>query len=85
MLPPGSTPLDLFKFYVEDLRSRLPDDKKAIKEILKVVINLNTCCCALLGEWNEPYIHVDDEYVCLTLHRSKFDTIVAYAPDDPAP
>ena len=32
----GSTPLDLFKFYVEDLKSRLHDDKKTIKEILKV-------------------------------------------------
>ena len=32
----GSTPLDLFKFYVEDLKSRLHDDKKTIKEVLKV-------------------------------------------------
>ena len=32
----GSTPLDLFKFYVDDLKSRLHDDKKTIKEILKV-------------------------------------------------
>lgn len=32
----GSTPLDLFKFYVEDLKSRFHDEKKIIKEILKV-------------------------------------------------
>jgi len=32
----GSTPLDLFKFYVDDLRGRLHDDKKTIKEIMKV-------------------------------------------------
>ena len=33
---PGSTPLDLFKFYVDDLRQRLPDEKKIMKDILKV-------------------------------------------------
>merc|ERR1712168_586091 len=32
---PGSTPLDLFKFYVEDLKSRFYDEKKIIKDILK--------------------------------------------------
>ncbi|XP_011402836.2 PREDICTED: pre-mRNA-processing factor 40 homolog B-like [Amphimedon queenslandica] len=32
---PGSTPLDLFKFYVEDLRLRFHEEKKIIKEILK--------------------------------------------------
>merc|ERR1712228_832218 len=32
---PGSTPLDLFKFYVEDLKARFSDEKKVIKEILK--------------------------------------------------
>nr|CAG4644787.1 EOG090X064W [Leptodora kindtii] len=32
---PGSNPLDLFKFYVEDLKSRFHDEKKIIKEILK--------------------------------------------------
>ena len=31
-----STPLDLFKFYVDDLRGRLHEEKKIIKEILKV-------------------------------------------------
>ncbi|KAJ1528898.1 hypothetical protein ONE63_007267 [Megalurothrips usitatus] len=31
----GSSPLDLFKFYVEDLKSRFHDEKKIIKEILK--------------------------------------------------
>ena len=32
---PGSTPLDLFKFYVEDLKSRFHSEKKIIKEILR--------------------------------------------------
>ena len=32
---PGSTPLDLFKFYVEDLKARFHDEKRIIKEILK--------------------------------------------------
>ncbi|XP_065928816.1 pre-mRNA-processing factor 40 homolog B isoform X2 [Magallana gigas] len=32
---PGSTPLDLFKFYVEDLKARFHDEKKIVKEILK--------------------------------------------------
>lgn len=31
----GSSPLDLFKFYVEDLKSRFHDEKKIIREILK--------------------------------------------------
>ena len=35
---PGSTPLDLFKFYVEDLKARFQDDKRLVKEILKVKI-----------------------------------------------
>lgn len=32
----GSTPLDLFKFYVEDLKARYHDEKRIIKDILKV-------------------------------------------------
>jgi pre-mRNA-processing factor 40 len=32
---PGSTPLDLFKFYVDQLKANFHDDKKLIKEILK--------------------------------------------------
>jgi pre-mRNA-processing factor 40 len=31
----GSTPLDLFKLYVDDLKARYHDEKKIIKEILK--------------------------------------------------
>lgn len=31
----GSTPLDLFKFYVEDLKARYHEDKKVIKEVIK--------------------------------------------------
>ncbi|MGH0128233.1 UNVERIFIED_CONTAM: hypothetical protein FKN15_033789 [Acipenser sinensis] len=33
--PLGSTPLDLFKFYVEDLKARYHDEKRIIKDILK--------------------------------------------------
>ena len=36
VFPTGSTPLDLFKFYVEDLKARFSEEKKIIKEILKV-------------------------------------------------
>ena len=32
---PGSTPLDLFKFYVKDLRDNLPSEKKMVKDLLK--------------------------------------------------
>jgi len=32
---PGSTPLDLFKFYVLDLKARFHDEKKIIRDILK--------------------------------------------------
>ncbi|KAK1151156.1 hypothetical protein AOXY_G33183 [Acipenser oxyrinchus oxyrinchus] len=32
---PGSTPLDLFKFYVEDLKARFHDEKNILKDILK--------------------------------------------------
>lgn len=31
----GSTPLDLFKFYVEDLKARYEDEKQLIKDILR--------------------------------------------------
>lgn len=31
----GSTPLDLFKLYVDDLKARYHDEKKIVKEILK--------------------------------------------------
>jgi len=34
----GSTALDLFKFYVEDLKARFHDEKKMIKEVLKVTV-----------------------------------------------
>ncbi|CAI6348543.1 unnamed protein product [Macrosiphum euphorbiae] len=42
---PGSTALDLFKFYVEDLKSRFHEEKKIIKEILKeqsYIVDVNT-------------------------------------------
>ncbi|XP_029461364.1 pre-mRNA-processing factor 40 homolog A isoform X2 [Rhinatrema bivittatum] len=42
---PGSTALDLFKFYVEDLKARYHDEKKIIKDILRdkaFVVEINT-------------------------------------------
>ncbi|XP_016414606.1 pre-mRNA-processing factor 40 homolog A-like [Sinocyclocheilus rhinocerous] len=42
---PGSTPLDLFKFYVEDLKARYHDEKRIIKDILKdkgLLVEVNT-------------------------------------------
>ncbi|CAN8020805.1 unnamed protein product [Ixodes persulcatus] len=42
---PGSTPLDLFKFFVEDLKDRFHGEKKIIKEILKeknYMVEVNT-------------------------------------------
>ncbi|KAI2660348.1 hypothetical protein H4Q32_007885 [Labeo rohita] len=42
---PGSTPLDLFKFYVEDLKARYHDEKRIIKDILKdkgFLVEINT-------------------------------------------
>ncbi|XP_014028565.1 pre-mRNA-processing factor 40 homolog A isoform X1 [Salmo salar] len=41
----GSTPLDLFKFYVEDLKARYHDEKRIIKDILKdknFLVEVNT-------------------------------------------
>ncbi|XP_064011141.1 pre-mRNA-processing factor 40 homolog A isoform X1 [Pogoniulus pusillus] len=45
VFPSGSTALDLFKFYVEDLKARYHDEKKIIKDILKdkgFVVEVNT-------------------------------------------
>ncbi|XP_077473268.1 pre-mRNA-processing factor 40 homolog A [Stigmatopora argus] len=42
---PGSTPLDLFKFYVEDLKARYHDEKRIIKDIMKdksFLVEINT-------------------------------------------
>lgn len=42
---PGSTPLDLFKFFVEDLKDRFHGEKKIIKEILReknFMVEVNT-------------------------------------------
>uniref|UniRef100_A0A3B4EW03 Pre-mRNA-processing factor 40 homolog A n=1 Tax=Pundamilia nyererei TaxID=303518 RepID=A0A3B4EW03_9CICH len=45
MLGQPSTPLDLFKFYVEDLKARYHDEKRIIKDILKdkgFLVEVNT-------------------------------------------
>lgn len=34
LMQPGSSPLDLFKFYVEDLKEQYTEDRRLIKEIL---------------------------------------------------
>jgi len=47
----GSTALDLFKFYVEDLKSRFHEEKKIIKEILKensFIIDVSYLNCYLV-------------------------------------
>ena len=44
----GSTPLDLFKFYVEDLKARYHDEKRIIKDILKV--RAHSCVCHVMWE-----------------------------------
>ena len=57
----GSTPLDLYKFYVEDLKARFYDEKKIIKDIMKdrdfevrpgrrvwEIGNDGFCCCLLV-------------------------------------
>ena len=49
----GSTPLDLFKFYVEDLKARLHEERKIVKEILKVLFSL---CCG--GSFCSDYMYV---------------------------
>lgn len=46
----GSTALDLFKFYVEDLKARYHDEKKIIKDILKVRGEIALFCCFCLNE-----------------------------------
>lgn len=46
-LPAGSTPLDLFKFYVEELKARFHDEKKIIKDILKVRDGHRPATCLL--------------------------------------
>lgn len=52
----GSTPLDLFKFYVEDLKARYHDEKRIIKDILKVrererlTISVYQICAEALDE-----------------------------------
>jgi len=53
---PGSTPLDLFKFYVKDIRDKLPEEKKMVKEKLKelnVTVKVNV-------EFDEFMEHVVD-------------------------
>uniref|UniRef100_H3BIN8 Pre-mRNA-processing factor 40 homolog A n=1 Tax=Latimeria chalumnae TaxID=7897 RepID=H3BIN8_LATCH len=50
---PGSTPLDLFKFYVEDLKARFHDEKKIIKDILK-----DRNCTVEINTTFEDFAHV---------------------------
>ena len=52
MVCTGSTPLDLFKFYVEDLKTKLHEDKKAVKDILKVTALINSCVVTVLYRYS---------------------------------
>lgn len=54
----GSTPLDLFKFYVEDLKARFHDEKKIVKEILKVKMVMNQAVVNFLVKCQMLEIHV---------------------------
>ena len=52
----GSTPLDLFKFYVEDLKARYHDEKRIIKDILKVWTNSSSKLKIPL--WPSAFSHI---------------------------
>lgn len=58
----GSTPLDLFKFYVEDLKARYHDEKRIIKDILKVRVLSHWASC--LQTSADHRFHV---YTCVTV------------------
>ncbi|CAD5215996.1 unnamed protein product [Bursaphelenchus okinawaensis] len=72
----GSTPLDIFKFFVEDLKSELAKEKKKIKQILESTghtVNMETTF-----EEFEQWIRSEDEYkkICPTNLRIVFDQLV---------
>ncbi|THD21003.1 Pre-mRNA-processing factor A [Fasciola hepatica] len=75
----GSTPLDLFKFYVEALKTRYPAEKKLIKEILKDIgfnVDLSTSFedfCTVIGR-DERSKGVDDGNLRMT-----FDSLLEKA------
>lgn len=52
----GSTPLDLFKFYVEDLKARYHDEKRIIKDILKVGLYYDCIYSTVLSQFKGLYI-----------------------------
>jgi len=54
---PGSTPMDLFKFYVEDLKVKYHDDKKLIKDIIKDK-HFHVGCATTLEQFSE-FINAD--------------------------
>lgn len=56
---PGSTPLDLFKFYVEDLKARFHDEKKVVKEILKVCLP-----CRIYSMLGVKLLHISTPDYC---------------------
>ncbi len=54
----GSTPLDLFKFYVEDLKSKFNDEKRIIKEIMKVCQHALIFMGKTLPSFNRHWVYV---------------------------
>ena len=54
---PGSTPLDLFKFYVEDLKSRFYEEKKIIKVTIVIVYK-----CSV---WFVLFFFVSGKEICI--------------------
>lgn len=75
----GSTPLDLFKFYVEALKARYPAERKIVKEIVKdhgyvVDVSTNFADFAALMEKDERSAGIDDGNL-----RMAFDSLLEKA------
>ncbi|CAH8536025.1 unnamed protein product [Dicrocoelium dendriticum] len=75
----GSTPLDLFKFYVEALKARYPAERKIVKEIVKdhgyvVDVSTNFVDFAAFIEKDERSAGIDDGNL-----RMAFDSLLEKA------
>lgn len=74
----GSTPLDLFKFYVEDLKARYHDEKRIIKDILKVSVGSD---CVIYNEikFNVNFFCLKDKNFLVEVNTSfdDFGTIIS--------
>merc|ERR1711941_163393 len=80
---PGSTPLDLFKFHVEELKARFSDEKKVIREILKeeskklkkieaeMREDFNSLSVDERSEWNEIRDKIMDKEVFMAVSEDQ--------------